>query len=84
MTHQVNSAVCSATVRARVTEGLGPTYPPLPPVENSNSQEKFTANPSFVAVGTPVNPAPPARFRTSRITAYGSYLRYLASKRRLG
>jgi len=38
----------------------------------------------FVAVGTLVNPAPPAQIRTCRITAYGSYLGYLASKRRFG
>src|SRR6266852_2514283 len=36
---------------------------------------------AFVAVGTLVNPAPPAQIRTGRITAYGSYLGYLASKR---
>src|SRR6266852_2126009 len=36
---------------------------------------------SFVAVGTLVDPAPPAQIRTCRITAYGSYLGYLASKR---
>src|ERR1700732_900387 len=29
-------------------------------------------------------PAPPAQIRTGRIAAYGSYLGYLASKRRLG
>jgi hypothetical protein len=40
--------------------------------------------PEIVAVGTPVSPTPPAQNRTCRITAYGSYLRYLASKRRLG
>jgi hypothetical protein len=38
----------------------------------------------FVAVGTSVDPAPPAQIRTGRIAAYGSYLGYLASKRRLG
>src|SRR5437870_4694097 len=38
----------------------------------------------FVAVGTPVNPTPPAQIRTCRIAAYGSYLRYLASKRTFG
>ena len=38
----------------------------------------------FVAVGTLVNPAPPAQIRTSSIPAYGSYLGCLASKRRLG
>jgi len=37
-----------------------------------------------VAVGTLVDPAPPAQIRTCRIAAYGSYLGYLASKRRLG
>ena len=37
-----------------------------------------------VAVGTPVYPTPPAQIRTCRIAAYGSYLRYLASKRMLG
>ena len=31
-----------------------------------------------------VNPAPPAQNRTCRITAYGSYLGCLASKRRAG
>src|SRR5712692_6950960 len=36
---------------------------------------------SLVAVGTLVNPAPPAQIRTGSITAYGSYLGYLASKR---
>ncbi len=29
-------------------------------------------------------PAPPAQIRTRRVTAYGSYLEYLASKRSLG
>jgi hypothetical protein len=29
---------------------------------------------SFVAVGTPVDPTPPAQIRTGRIAAYGSYL----------
>jgi hypothetical protein len=37
-----------------------------------------------VAVGTPVDLTPPARIRTCRITACGSYLGCLASKRRLG
>ena len=36
--------------------------------------------PPFVAVGTPVDPAPPAQIRTCRIAAYGSYLGYLALK----
>jgi hypothetical protein len=39
---------------------------------------------SFVAVGTPVDPTPPAQIRTCRIAAYGSYLRYLAPKRTFG
>jgi len=39
---------------------------------------------TFVAVGTPVDPMPPAQIRTCRIAAYGSYLRYLASKRTFG
>ena len=39
---------------------------------------------SSVAVGTPVGPAPPAQIRTCSITAYGSYLGCLASKRKLG
>ncbi len=38
----------------------------------------------FVAVGTPVDPTPPAQIRTCRIAAYGSYLGCMASKRRLG
>jgi hypothetical protein len=37
-----------------------------------------------VAVGTPVNPAPPAQIRTGGITAYGSYLGCVASKRMSG
>src|SRR5205807_8118573 len=37
-----------------------------------------------VAVGTSVDPTPPAQIRTCRIAAYGSYLGCLASKRRLG
>src|SRR5205807_3081551 len=37
-----------------------------------------------VAVGTSVDPTPPARIRTCRIAAYGSYLGCLALKRRLG
>jgi len=37
-----------------------------------------------VAVGTPVDLTPPAQIRTGRITACGSYLGCLASKRRLG
>ena len=37
-----------------------------------------------VAVGTPVDPAPPARIRTCRIAACGSYRGCLASKRKLG
>jgi len=37
-----------------------------------------------VAVGTPVDLTPPARIRTCRIAACGSYLGCLASKRRLG
>jgi len=37
-----------------------------------------------VAVGTLVDPAPPAQIRTCSIPAYGSYLGWLASKRRLG
>jgi hypothetical protein len=45
---------------------------------------QFIAKPSSVAVGTPVNPTPPAQIRTCRIAAYGSYRRCLASKRRLG
>src|SRR5580700_6012368 len=48
------------------------------------SRLKMTTQKSFVAVGTPVNPAPPAQIRTCRITAYGSYRRCLASKRRFG
>jgi len=39
---------------------------------------------SGVAVGTPVDLTPPARIRTCRIAACGSYLRCLASKRKLG
>jgi hypothetical protein len=38
----------------------------------------------FVAVGTLLSPAPPVQIRTGSITAYGSYLGCLASKRRLG
>ena len=38
----------------------------------------------FVAVGTSVDQTPPAQIRTCRIAAYGSYLRYLASKRTFG
>ncbi|MDP3949596.1 transposase [Microbacterium sp.] len=37
-----------------------------------------------VAVGTTVNPPPPARIRTGRIAAYGSYLGCMASKRTFG
>ncbi len=37
-----------------------------------------------VAVGTPVDLTPPARIRTCRIAACGSYLGCLASKRKLG
>ena len=37
-----------------------------------------------VAVGTPVDPAPPARIRTCRIAACGSYRGCLAWKRKLG
>ena len=42
------------------------------------------SSPPTVAVGTRVNPAPPARIRTCRIAAYGSYRRYLALKRIAG
>src|SRR6266849_2982187 len=42
----------------------------------------FARKNRLVAVGTLVDPAPPAQIRTCRITAYGSYLGYLASKRR--
>src|SRR6266481_8864382 len=41
-------------------------------------------SPATVAVGTRVNPAPPAQVRTGRIAAYGSYLRYLALQRMAG
>jgi len=47
-------------------------------------EDNRTPNPAFVAVGTLVALAPPAQIRTCRIAAYGSYLGYLASKRRLG
>src|SRR6266566_1320576 len=40
--------------------------------------------PAHVAVGTPVDLTPPARIRTCRIAACGSYLGCLASKRKLG
>jgi hypothetical protein len=39
---------------------------------------------TFVAVGTPVNPTPPAQIRTCRIAAYGSYLGCMASNRTFG
>src|SRR5216684_9206250 len=50
----------------------------------NQSRTSTNSQAARVAVGTPVDPAPPAQIRTGSITAYGSYLRYLASKRRLG
>ena len=37
-----------------------------------------------VAVGTTVNPSPPAQIRTCRLPAYGSYLEWVARKRASG
>jgi hypothetical protein len=47
----------------------------------------FEENPSMpesVAVGTTVNPSPPAQIRTCRLPAYGSYLEWMARKRASG
>ena len=60
---------------AKVQFPESPNYQ-LPP-------EGGTTN-SFVAVGMPVSPVPPAQIRTCRIAAYGSYLGCMASKRTLG
>jgi hypothetical protein len=41
-------------------------------------------NVKSVAVGTTVNPSPPAQIRTCRLPAYGSYLECVARKRASG
>jgi Domain of unknown function (DUF4440) len=48
-------------------------------VQGSDIEKSMT-----VAVGTTVNPSPPAQIRTCRLPAYGSYLECVARKRASG
>jgi len=43
-------------------------------ITDSEPRPQEAIRPGFVAVGTPVDPTPPAQIRTCRIAAYGSYL----------
>ena len=48
MSHRVNSAQpVRPRVEAPVTEGLGPTYSPSPPIVNSNGQRNSPQIPIF-------------------------------------